>query len=84
MKINNNEKLVNWVDRFRYSVHSGIIGACTSFLAVLGNQLAEGGKVEVSEAVIVSTIVVFLVHYSKESKSFIQEKIDLAKKRVDS
>jgi len=74
--MNDKLKMLSKLDKFRFCIHAGILGACTQ----LGGVMAQGSLEDININVLIgSTIVAFLMHYSKEAKNFIADKIDKSK-----
>ena len=59
-------------DKFRFCVHSGILGCTTQLGGVMANSDFHSININI---LIASTLVTFLMHYSKEAKNFIDAKI---------
>ena len=64
-------KLDSW-DKFKYSFYTGIGAAATQ----MGGVMANNQNVEITNTLILTTSLTFIIHYTATSNKFIQEKID--------
>ena len=68
------EKLDRW-DKFKYSFYTGLGAGATQMAGVMANNQT----VEITDTLILTTILTFIVHYTATANKFIQEKIDRLK-----
>jgi len=65
-------KNLDWWDKFRFSFYSGIGAAATQMASVMANQ----ESASMTGTLIITTALTFIIHYSKEAKSFISSSIN--------
>ena len=70
---------LDWWDKFRFCFYSGLGAAATQMASVMANT----EETSITGTLIVTTVLTFLIHYSKESKNFIQAKINKSDIRGD-
>ncbi len=68
------EKL-DWWDKFRFSFYTGIGAAATQMAGVMANNQT----VDITNTLILTTVLTFIVHYTATANKFIIEKIDRLK-----
>jgi len=72
------EEMISKTDKFRFCVHSGILGCTTQLGGVMANADFHSINIDI---LIASTAVVFFMHYSKEAKNFIAAKMEKDKEK---
>ncbi len=55
----------------RFSFYSGVGAASTQMASVMANQQ----NTEITNTLIITTVLTFLIHYSKEAKNFLSAKL---------
>jgi len=68
---------LDWWDKFRFSFYTGIGAAATQMAGVMANNQT----VEITNTLILTTCLTFIVHYTATSNKFIMEKIERLKNK---
>ena len=65
------KSLDGW-DKFKYSLYTGLGAAATQ----MGGVMANSSNIEITNTLLLTTALTFVIHYTATSNKFIQEKID--------
>jgi hypothetical protein len=63
---------IDWWFRFRFCFYSGLVAASTQMASVMANQESTA----ITGTLIITTALTFIIHFSKEAKNFLAEKIN--------